>query len=131
MFPSISRFLLAGAGAGVAAAVVNLVYFVTFRRLAHWDSHEPTFPSVVVSSLAPPVLAAVGYYALSRWMPSRATLGFVLVTSFITIASFEGVLRNTLPDGTAKPPGFDALVMPMHVVVGLGAILVITWLVRG
>jgi hypothetical protein len=40
-----------------------------------------------------------------------ATLG-------ITAASLLPGLSATLPDGMPKPPCFDALVLPMHVVVG-------------
>jgi hypothetical protein len=52
------------------------------------------------------------------------------VTACIILISFEGLLRQTLPDGTPKPAGFDGAVMPMHVVVGLATALLVPWFAR-
>lgn len=52
------------------------------------------------------------------------------MTAIIVIVSFEGIFRQTLPDGTPKPAGFDGAVMPMHVVVGLAMALLVPWSAR-
>jgi hypothetical protein len=46
------------------------------------------------------------------------------------LISFEGLFRQTLPDGTPKPAGFDGAVMPMHVVVGVATALLMPWFAR-
>lgn len=122
--PFLARFLWGGVVAGFASALVNSSYFVAYRWATGFQGAVPTLGSVVLSSLFPPVLAGLGYGVLSRFT-KRATLVFVSLTCAITLATFESMLRTTLPDGTLKPVGFDALVMPMHVMVGALAALFI------
>jgi hypothetical protein len=128
--PLLARFLWGGVVAGCASAFVNSSYFVAYRMATEFTAAVPTLGSVVLSSLFPPVLAGLGYGLLSRFT-KRATLVFVSLTCAITLATFESMLSTTLPDGTLKPPGFDALVMPMHVVVGGLAALIIPRIARG
>lgn len=127
--PLLTRFLWGGAVAGFAGAFVNSIYFVAYRAATGFEGAEPTLGSVMLSSLFPPVLAGLGYGVLSRFT-QRATLIFVVLTCAITLATFESILRTTLPDGSLKPAGFDALVMPMHVVVGGLAALIIPHIAR-
>jgi hypothetical protein len=121
----LSRLLLAGLGAGGTSAFVNNLYFLAYRKVTGIRVTEPTFTSITISSLFPSVLAALGYFALSRASARKAPAIFLVVTCAITIASFAGVLQETLPNGALKPPGFDGLVMPMHVAVGVAAALLI------
>jgi hypothetical protein len=72
---------------------------------------------VAVSSLLPPLLAAAAALLLSCFTRHAAPL-FTAVTVVITAASLLPGLSSALPDGTPKAPGFDALVLPMHLVVG-------------
>ena len=122
--PLLRRFLRGGAVAGLAGALVNSIYFVAYGSATGFEGAEPTLGSVVLSSLFPPVLAALGYGVLSR-LTKHATLVFVLLTCAITLATFHSVFSTALPNGALKPAGFDALVMPMHVVVGGLAALII------
>ncbi|HEU5074287.1 MAG TPA: hypothetical protein VFU02_08940 [Polyangiaceae bacterium] len=116
--------LARGFTAGALSGGFNLLYFYAYLAATELSVREPTWASVVVSSLVPCLLAALGYSWLAR-RTARADVYFALVVAAIVITSFEGALRTTLPDGSLKPPGFDGLVMPMHVVVGLAAALVI------
>jgi len=127
--PSLRRFLAGGALSGAIGALVNSLYFALFTAQVAYAGAEPTLGSVVVASFFPPVLAGLGYGVLAR-LTERATPIFVLVTWAITLATFQSVFDVTLPDGTPKPAGFDALVMPMHVVVGGFASLILPLFTR-
>ena len=116
--------IAAGAAAGVLGTVVNGLYFVGFQLLAHQRYPQTGFGSIAVSSLAPPMLGAVAALALSRFTPKAGAI-FAAVALCVTVLSFAQVLSPTLSRGVAKPPGFDALVLPMHVVVGATA----AWLI--
>lgn len=122
--PSNIELLARGFVAGVLAGGCNLVYFFVYLAATGLQAREPTWASVAVSSLVPCLLAAAGYAWLAR-RSERARAYFGLVVGAIVVASFAGIFQATLPDGSLKPAGFDGLVMPMHVVVGLAAALVI------
>jgi len=119
----------AGAAAGLLSALINGLYFAVYLAFSGSSFAEPSWLSVTLSSFFPSVLGGAGYAVLSRFS-ARARPLFVAVTSTIVILSFESAFRDTLPDGSAKPAGFDLLVMPMHVVVGLVAILLVPRLSR-
>ena len=109
-----------GAVAGSLSALVNAVYFVGFCSLTGSFSYPTSLTSVALSSLLPSVLGGVGYGVLTGFS-TRANALFAAVTGVITVLSFAQLFQDTLPGGMLKPPGFDALVLPMHVVVGLVA----------
>ena len=46
------------------------------------------------------------------------------------LAVVLGFVNPMLPDGSVKPPGFQGLVQPMHVVVPLFFVLLIPWWVQ-
>lgn len=121
---ALGRFLYGGAVAGALSALVNAAYFLGYRAVTDIRVHMPTLGSIALASLLPSLLAAFGFYTLTR-LTRRATLLFVLITSAITLASFESMFRPTLPDGSLKPYCFDLLVMPMHALVGVAA----AWLI--
>jgi hypothetical protein len=127
--PAFERLLLGALAAGTVSAFTNNVYFAVYRWATHFYGHEPSFASITLSSLAPSVPAALGYFVLSR-LTARAQLVFASVTALMIVISFEGLLRQTLPDGAPKPAGFDGAVMPMHVVVGLATALLVPWFAR-
>src|SRR5688500_11760077 len=119
----------AWAAAGLLSALFNDLSFALYLGFSGSSFAEPSWLSVTLSSFFPSVLAGAGYALLSRFSAHARRL-FVAVTSAIVILSFESAFRDTLPDGSAKPAGFDLLVMPMHVVVGLVAILLVPRLSR-
>jgi hypothetical protein len=127
--PAFERVLLGGLAAGAVSAFTNSVYFLVYGWATDFHGHEPSFASITLSSLAPSAPAALGYFVLAR-LTERARLVFTSVTAIIIVISFEGLLRQTLPDGAPKPAGFDGAVMPMHVVVGLATALLVPWFAR-
>lgn len=124
--PRFEWLLVGGLAAGVVSAFTNNIYFMAYRWAADFYGPEPSFASITLSSLAPSAPAALGYFVLSR-LTERARLVFRSVTALIIVISFEGLFRQTLPDGAPKPAGFDGAVMPMHVVVGVATALFVPW----
>jgi hypothetical protein len=124
--PRFERLLVGGLAAGVVSAFTNSIYFAVYRWAADFYGREPSFASITLSSLAPSAPAALGYFVLSR-LTERARLVFASATAIIIVISFEGLFRQTLPDGAPKPAGFDGAVMPMHVVVGVATALLVPW----
>jgi hypothetical protein len=122
--PELSSILLDGVVAGVSSAALNALYFFVYPVLTGFRAQQPTLFSVVSSSALPLLVAAAGYFVLSR-LTNQAATACVVVTLAVTVLSFEGVFRDVLPDGTSKPAGFDGLVIPMHVVVGAAAVLLL------
>jgi hypothetical protein len=127
--PQLGRVLWGGALAGATSALVNGLYFLAYRALTRIQVQEPSLASISISSLLPCLLAALGYFALSR-LTERVSSIFVALTLTITLASFESVFRDTLPAGALKPAGFDGLVLPMHAAVGMAAALLIPFFAR-
>jgi hypothetical protein len=74
------RVLLAGLATGAVSAFSNNVYFVVYRWATAFSGHEPSFASITLSSLAPSVPAALGYFALSR-LTERARQVFASVAN--------------------------------------------------
>ena len=126
--PTLTRSLRAGAIVGIAAAALNALWFASYGAVTGTEFSHPTYGSIGASSILPVLLGAIGFHVLGRLTP-RATSIFAATTGVITVASFAGILQDALPDGTPKPAGFDALVMPMHVVVGAMAAVLLPRLV--
>ena len=123
--PRIGRYLLGGLVAGIAAAVVNVGWYFVMKAAAGYDHPlHPTAGSAVVSSLVPCVLGSLFYYLLARFT-AKATLIYSVVVAAIILASFiPAFFVRTLPEGDPKPANFDLVVIPMHVMVGLAAVLI-------
>jgi hypothetical protein len=115
-----ARVLAAGAAAGAASAIVNVAYFLAYEAAVGLEYPQTGPGSIVTSSLFPSVLGAAAALALSRYT-SRAGAIFAAVTLGITALTLLQTFSPDLADGVPKPPCFDALVLPMHLVVGAAA----------
>ena len=69
------------------------------------------------------------YYILARGT-TKSTVIFITAGLVFTLVSFAGPLGSSLPDGTPTPDGFAGLTLPMHIVAGLAAVVVIPSFVR-
>jgi hypothetical protein len=119
------RYVLGGALAAALAAAVNLAWRRAFPGMtghALPDLIDPA--SVVLASVLSVLLAAGVYLLLSRGFTIATPLyvfGCLLTAAVSCIAPFTPVL----PDGSPVPPGFPLLTVPMHVIAGLMAAIVI------
>jgi hypothetical protein len=100
--------------------VANSLYFAGYEAVLGRHYPETGIVSIGASSLLPSLLGAAAALWLSRYT-RRPGAVFVAVTLTITGLSLLSVLSPNLGDGTPKPAGFDGLVLPMHVVVGVSA----------
>lgn len=121
--------MAAGLTVSVLGAAANALYFFAYGAVTGRVFAQTGLGSVVMSSALPPPLAAGAAVVLSR-LTRHAPAVFSVVTLAITAASLTPFFSSTLPDGTAKPEGFDGLVLPMHVVVGGLAAWLITRALR-
>ncbi len=83
---------------------------------------DPT--SVVVASVLSVLLAAGVYLLLSRGM-AIATPLYVVGCLVTAAASCMATLTPVLPDGMPVPPGFPLLTIPMHLIAGVMAAVVV------
>jgi hypothetical protein len=124
------RYLSGGLIAGAAAAAINIAYALAYSAATGF-SHPLVAPAnVAASSLLPALLGGLVWYGLSRVTPkAQAIMTAVAVLAGIGATVF-GFVQTTLPDGTAKPPGLQGLVQPMHAVVPLALIVILPWWLR-
>lgn len=97
-----------------------MLYFAGYEAVVGHHYPQTGIGSIAVSSIFPPLLGAALALLVSRYT-RRAAAIFAAATLVITGLSLLSVFSSTLGDGTPKPPGFDGLVLPMHVVVGATA----------
>jgi hypothetical protein len=64
--PLLGGLLWGGALVGGLTALLNGAYFMGYRAITDIRVEMPTLGSITAASVLPSVLAAVGYYALSR-----------------------------------------------------------------
>lgn len=116
--------------AGVISAVLNNIYSMIYTSVTSIDVSEIiNFVSVTGASIVPTIVGTLCYFGLSR-VTKKATLIYVIAGSLLAVGSCAGAFGDTLADGTATPEGFTALTVPMHLIAGLTAILIVPWWVN-
>lgn len=119
------RFALGGVVAAAAAVAANLAWRGAFPSVTGY-ALPPAIdtPSVVIASASSVLLGAGVYLLLSRAFAIATPLyvmGSLAAAGTSCIVAFAPVL----PDGTAPPPGFPVLTIPMHVIAGVMAAVVV------
>lgn len=122
----LALFLRAGIIAGVAAAGINILIYLS---LVFFGGHNWTWMivlSILFASLLPNLLAALAYFVLSRLtkfafpLLVAGVVGFVLVS----ILPHLGIGPAPSPALSQLPAGFDLITVPLHIIFGLSAILI-------
>ena len=127
----ISLFLKAGGLAGLIAAGLNILIYI---GLVLFGGHQWEFLiviSILIASLLPNLLAGLAYfgvYRLDKWAVPILTIG---VTAFVLISILPhfGIGPAPSPALSMLPAGFDRITVPLHIVFGLSAILIMPRLV--
>jgi hypothetical protein len=119
------RYLLGGMVAAAGAAVANLAW----RRMYPVMTGYPVpalidAGSVVMASALSVLLAAGVYLLLSRGM-TIATPLYIVGCLITAAASCMAPLTPVMPDGSPAPPGFPLLTIPMHLIAGAMAAVVV------
>lgn len=119
------RFALGGLTAAALAAAVNVGWRGLYPSMTGYPL--PAFidaETVALASAAAVVLAAGVYLLLSRAF-TIATPLYVMGCLASAIASCVAPFTPVMPDGTATPDGFQLLTIPMHLMAGLIAAVVV------
>jgi hypothetical protein len=119
------RFVVGGMVAAALAAPINLAWRDAYPGLTGYTvpaAIDP--PSVAIATVLSILLAAGVYLLLSR--------GFVIATPLYVIGCLATAVTTciaafapVLPDGMPVPPGFPLLTIPMHLIAGVMAAVVV------
>ena len=133
MKPSLSliNFLKAGTYAGLAAAILNILIYLTIIFIGGYEWNAIIVISILVASLLPNLLAALAYLALSYFTDKARPLLTMAVVVFVLISILPhlGIGPAPSPALSLLPEGFDIVTVPLHIVFGLTAIFVMPRLV--
>lgn len=124
--PAFTGYLIGGLVAGVITAVLNNLWNFIYPAIGGVSVPEViNLGSVTMMSMVPLLIAAVGYFVLSRFLPN-ATPIFQGLTIVLALLSLFGTFNPPMP----VPAGFAGLSAPMHVIAGLVGALVIPRFVK-
>lgn len=117
---TIGTALKAALAAGVAAAVLNLVYYFVYTA-AIGIGPSPINPvSTISASIAPLLVAGVVYFFLAGKV-NNGKIIFTVVAIVLGLLSLWSSFQTQLPDGTTAPEGFAILSAGMHIIAAAAA----------
>ena len=111
--------------AAALAAAVNLGWRQIYPSLTGYALPAFFDPTSVGVASALPVLLAAGVYLLLSRAFTIATPLYVMGCLASAVASCVAPFTPVMPDGTATPAGFQLLAIPMHLLAGLMAAVVV------
>jgi hypothetical protein len=113
--PVFLRIMLGGLIAGIVAAVINNIYFITYTSVTgNIIRGIISLGSITKISLVSSLLAALGYFILSRFT-YKATRVFIIIVIVLTCLSCINPLVSSIFHGD----WFPSLSIPMHIFEGL------------
>jgi hypothetical protein len=128
----IGRHLAAGLLAGTAALILNNIIYLIMTAIGGFDWDLLTAASIVLASLLPNLIAALAFFGLTRFTQRARLLLTVGVIAFVLVSVLPhlGIGPPPSPALEALPDGFDLVTIPLHIVFGLTAIVIIPWFVE-
>lgn len=124
--PGFMGYLIGGVVAGVITAILNNLWNFLYPAIGGVNVPEViNAGSITLMSIAPLLIAAVGYFVLSRFMDNATTI-FQGATIVLALLSLFGAFNPPMP----VPDGFAGLSAPMHVIAGLVGAFVIPRFVK-
>lgn len=112
----LANLLTTGLISGVIAAGVNICYMMLYQSATGFSMEKYiNILNVSIASIIPGVFCGLIYFSLRRAVPKSSLNLYLFIVIFGAILSFWGPLSNQLPDGSAMPPEFAGLTMPMHI----------------
>lgn len=119
------RYVIGGTLAAAGAAAGNLAWRNAYPGVTGYPLPELIDPTaVIVASVLSVLLAAGVYLLLSRGLVIATPL-YIVGCLITAAASCVVPLTPVMPDGNPVPPGFPLLTMPMHVIAGVMAAVVV------
>lgn len=111
----IKRLLLLGLISGILAAIVALIYQKVYTSSLGADfSATVKTVNIFVSCIAGSLLAALGYWLLTKWLKQTGEIVFNFVFVILTFATILGPFAVKLPLEVEAPELFPGLTVPMH-----------------
>jgi len=109
------KALTLGIVSGLLAGVAGLIYAHLYYSINEADFTKVA-PSIriMASSLAGGVLAAIGFWALDKWLKDKGEIVFNLLFSILSFASLLTPIAYRLPRELETPELFPGMVIPMH-----------------
>jgi hypothetical protein len=121
----IKTFLTGALISGIIGAILNNVYALFYSSATGFSLPEViNVVSITMASILPVLVGGLLYFGLSRFTP-KATLIFIMAGILFTLVSLAGPMQPQLADGTPTPEGFAGLTIPMHIISGAVALLVL------
>lgn len=111
----LKKLLILGVVSGVLAGIVGLIYQKVYASsLGDGFTNVAKPVNIMVSCLLGCLIAAVGYFLLSKVLKSNTEAVFNLLFTVITFATILGPIAAKLPLETEMPELFPGLAIPMH-----------------
>lgn len=124
--PGFMGYLIGGVVAGIIAAILNNLWNLIYPAIGGVSVPDViNVGSVTLMSIMPLLIAAIGYFVLSRFM-DNATPIFQGATIVLALLSLFGTFNPPMP----VPDGFAGLSAPMHIIAGLVGAFVIPRFVK-
>ena len=111
----LKRLLLLGVVSGVLAGIVALIYQKVYSSSVGADFSAIAKPvGIMISCIVGCLIAAVGYWILSRWLKGKTEIVFNFIFMILSFASMLPAFAVKLPLDVNSPELFPGLVIPMH-----------------
>ncbi|MEQ8909580.1 MAG: DUF6069 family protein [Vicingaceae bacterium] len=112
----LANLLTVGLISGIIAAGINICYMFLYETATGFAMEKYiNIMNVSIASIVPGVFCGLLYFSLRRSMKSGALNLYLFLVVAFSLLSFWGPLSNELPDGSAMPPEFTGLTIPMHI----------------
>ena len=123
---SLNRYLRAGLFAGLIAAAINILIYLALVFFGGHDWAVMIVLSILLASLLPNLIAALAYFLLSKYTIIAFPVLVVGVVAFVLISILPhlGVGPAPSPALSQLPAGFELITVPLHIIFGLSAILI-------
>ncbi|SFD84867.1 hypothetical protein SAMN05518672_103496 [Chitinophaga sp. CF118] len=111
----LKKLLILGAVSGVLAGIAGLIYQKVYASsLGDGFTNVAKPVNIMISCILGCLIAAVGYFLLSKVLKDKTEAVFNLLFSILTFATILGPIAAKLPLETEMPELFPGLAIPMH-----------------
>jgi hypothetical protein len=109
------KALLLGIVSGIMAGIASLVYARVYHSSLGADfSKVAGIRNIFASSILGTVVAAVGYWFLTKWLKQNGEIVFNLLFAILSFATLLAPFAVKLPLDLEAPELFPGMVIPMH-----------------
>jgi len=109
------RSLFLGILSGLFAGIASLVYQKVYASSLGEDFASIANPSAIIAiSLFAGIVAALLYWAFSKWLGNKSEIVFNIVLVVSSFASILAPFAMKLPFDIETPELFPGLIVPMH-----------------